>query len=247
MSILKKNEVQTIMAKKKQKEQNQPLDSTEETLMSLEQSLTKTELYIEENKNSLSLIVGAIIVIFAAYYAYKEYYVKPKGVKAQNTLFAAENQFRNGNYDLALNGEEGGHAGLLDVIDDFSGTPAGDLAQAYAGLSYAKQGDFATAIDYLEAYKGSGTVSEPIIKGALADCYAETGDLDKAFATYKEAAQLNDNKLSAPVMWSKAAMMAEALSKTEEAKTIYQALVKDYESTREGQEAKKMLAKLGVY
>mgnify|MGYP000554296388 CR=1 FL=1 len=76
------------MAKTKQKEQNQPLDSTEETLKSLEQSLTKTELYIEENKNSLSLIVGAIIVIFAAYYAYKEYYVKPKGVEAQNALLS---------------------------------------------------------------------------------------------------------------------------------------------------------------
>ena len=220
--------------------------STEEKLQSLEQSLTKTEMYIEENKNSLMVIVLAIIVLFGGYYAYQNLYVKPKAVEAQNALFAAEDYFKNGKFDLALNGD-GQDEGFLVIADEFAGTKAGNLANAYAGISYAKQGDFESAIEYLENYTNNGSALAPMFTSALADAYAETGDLDKALSTYKSAIAMNTNDFTKPVLLTKAAVIAEKSGDTEKAKSFYKEIADNYKSSREGQNALKMLAKFGVY
>lgn len=220
--------------------------STEEKLQSLEQSLTKTEMYIEENKNSLMIIVLAVIVLFGGYYAYQSLYVKPKAIDAQNALFAAEDYFKNGKFDLALNGD-GQEEGFLDIADNFAGTKAGNLANAYAGLSYAKQGDYENAIEYLKNYSNNGSSLAPMITSALADAYSETGDLDKALTTYKTALTMNTNKFTKPVLLTKAAVVAEKSGDTEKAKSFYKEIADNYKNSREGQNALKMLAKFGVY
>lgn len=235
------------MAKEKFDElEKASIASTEEKLQSLEQSLTKTEMYIEENKNSLMIIVLAVIVLFGGYYAYQNLVVKPKAIEAQNALFAAEDYFKSGKFDLALNGD-GQDEGFLVIAEEFSGTKAGNLANAYAGLSYAKQGDFDNAIEYLENYNNNGSAVAPMVKSALADAYAETGDLDKALSTYSSALSMNTNKFTKPVLLTKAAVVAEKSGEIEKAKSYYQEIADNYKTSREGQNALKMLAKFGVY
>ncbi len=220
--------------------------STEEKLQSLEQSLTKTEMYIEENKNSLMIIILAVILLFGGYYAYQNFIVKPKAIEAQNALFTAEDYFKAGKFDLALNGD-GQDEGFLVIADIFSGTKAGNLANAYAGLSYAKQGDFENAIEYLKSYTDNGSSLAPMFTSALADAYAETGDLDQALATYSKAIAMNTNKFTKPLLLNKAAIVAEKLGNTDKAKSYYQEIADNYKNSREGQNAVKMLAKFGVY
>ncbi len=235
------------MAKEKFDElEKASIASTEEKLQSLEQSLTKTEMYIEENKNSLMIIILAVIVLFGGYYAYQNFIVKPKATDAQNALFTAEDYFKGGKYDLALNGD-GQDEGFLVIADEFSGTKAGNLANAYAGLSYAKQGDFESAIEYLENYSNNGSSLAPMVTSALADAYAETGNLDKALSTYNSAIAMNTNKFTKPVLLTKAAIVAEKLGDTDKAKSLYQNIADNYKTSREGQNALKMLAKFGVY
>ncbi|MGB0868525.1 MAG: tetratricopeptide repeat protein [Flavobacteriales bacterium] len=235
------------MAKQKFDEaEKAAIASTEEKLQSLEQSLTKTEMYIEENKNSLMVIVLAVIVLFGGYYAYQGLVVKPKAIDAQNAIFTAEDYFKNGKFELALNGD-GQDDGFIAIAEDYSGTPAGNLANAYAGLAYAKQGDFTNAIDYLENYSSKSLSIAPMVKSALASAYAETGELEKALSTYEEAAKMNDNKFTSPVILTKAAVIADKLGNAEKAKSLYQKVADNYKNSNEGQNALKMLAKYGVY
>ena len=49
----------------------------EEQLKTIEESLTRAEIYVEKNKNSLMVIVLAIAVGFSAFFAYDRFYVQP--------------------------------------------------------------------------------------------------------------------------------------------------------------------------
>ncbi|MCE3278589.1 MAG: hypothetical protein K0S44_780, partial [Bacteroidetes bacterium] len=47
----------------------------DEPIVDVEQAFSKTELFIENNKKSLVLIIGAIAVLVGGYFAYKYWYV----------------------------------------------------------------------------------------------------------------------------------------------------------------------------
>ena len=121
------------------------------------------------------------------------YVIQPREQKAAEALFAGEHYFQNGNYEAALNGDQGDYAGFEAIIDEFGGTKAGKLAKAYAGLSLAKLGRHEEAIPYLKDFKGNDAMLSPSILAALGNCYAQTGNEAKAATTLVKAAQLADN------------------------------------------------------
>ena len=45
-------------------------------------------------------------------------------------------------------------ASAMKLADEFSGTDAGNLANAYAGLCYAQLGKYEDAIKYLDKFSG---------------------------------------------------------------------------------------------
>ena len=94
------------------------------------------------------------------------------------------------NYELALNGDSLGFEGLLKVAEKYSGTAAGKLANAYAGLSYAQLGQYEDAVKYLEDYDSCDDlmVSNAAI-AALGNCYAQLGQNEKAASTLLKAAK----------------------------------------------------------
>ena len=53
----------------------------------------------------LSLIALAVIALIAAWYAFQEFYQKPKEKKATEALFRAEEYYRKDSVALALNGD----------------------------------------------------------------------------------------------------------------------------------------------
>ena len=46
----------------------------EEIIVDVEQVYSKTESWVLENQKSLSIIVGAVILLFGSYFAYKNFY-----------------------------------------------------------------------------------------------------------------------------------------------------------------------------
>ena len=53
-------------------------NKTPDQLKTIEESLTKAEMYVEDNKNTLMGIILAIIVCFSAFFSYDRFYMQPK-------------------------------------------------------------------------------------------------------------------------------------------------------------------------
>ena len=111
------------MAKKK--------DKTEEQFAAVEKTLTRSEQWVENNQKILSIVVFSIVGIIALFLAFDKFYVEPKNEEAQEELFKSVNFFEVDSFNLALYGVNGEY-GLLDIIDVYSSSPAGNLANYYA-------------------------------------------------------------------------------------------------------------------
>ena len=54
---------------------------------------------------------------------------------------------------------------FLKVADEFSGTAAGNLANAYAGVCYAQLGKYEEAVKYLNKFSADDQLVSPALLG----------------------------------------------------------------------------------
>jgi len=218
----------------KEKQTNQ-----EDSFENVESALSKTEHFIEENQNKLSMIALAIIIIVAGYWGVKKFYFLPLEKNAQKEIFYAQQYFEKDSFNLALNGD-GQNAGLIEVIEDYGSTKAGNLAIYYAGVSNLQLGNFNEAVDYLKSFSTDEEIITATAAGALGDAYAELGQNDDAIAQYKKAADL-DNDLTAPVYLMKLGVMYEAAGDYKSAVEAYTTIKEAYANTAEARQIDKYL------
>ena len=224
------------MAKNKNKNQ-------EDQLKTIEESLTKAEMYVEKNKNNLMVIVLAIAVGFSAFFAYDRFYVQPNEENAATEMYMAEKNFELGKYQEALDGDEQ-FAGLLEIIESYGGTSSGNLAEYYAGLSYLKLGDAEAAIDHLDNFSSDDEMLAPIAKGAIGDAFSELGQNEEALNYYITAAEMRTNDFTTPVFLMKAANAAYSLENKKQALSLYTRIQDEFASSREGRNIGKYIARI---
>jgi len=222
------------MAKKRNK--------TEDQFAQIEETLSKTEQYIEDNQKSLMIIVGAIVVVIALFIGYQNLYIAPMEKEAQAEMFMAELYFQKDSFNLALNGD-GQYLGFLDIADEYSGTKAGQLANYYAGLSYLNTGDFENAIEYLGDFSSDDIILSSLALGCIGDAYMELGDTDNALSYYEDAASYTDNEFTTPRYMLKQAMIHEGNGDYADALALYKEIEADYKSSREGNGIEKYIAR----
>ena len=167
--------------------------------LNVEDALTQSEAFLVKNKKAIIGAVVAVIVIVAGVILYKNFYAEPREEKAQAALFKSEQYFEQSAYEQALNGDSIGSIGFLKVADQFSGTKAANLAKAYAGICYQNLGKYDEAIKALDGFSGDGQMVAPAIQGAIGNCYAQLGQLDKAASTLLKAADNADNSTLSPI------------------------------------------------
>ena len=151
---------------------------------------------------------SAIILLIGGWYAYKNLIVLPKEKKASEMLFPAETlfdkmsstNFNKDSVNLVLNGGNNNGTnitGILKVISQYGGTPAGNRAKYIAGASYLQIKEFDKAIKYLKEFEGGG--ADQIQSKAyimLGHAYAEKKNIDEALSYYKKAATVNSKDAS---------------------------------------------------
>ena len=215
------------MAKKTKREQ-------EETLIDLVEAKDKAQNYLEENQLILSIIFGGLALVIGGYFAYKYLFKVPKEAEASEQLYRAEFQFQQDSFQQALLNPGGGYSGFLDIIDEYGGTKAGNLAKYYAGVSYLNIGKYEAARSYLEDFKPAGNVS-PIMKfGTLGDAYSELGEFDKAISNYKKACSTKDNSFLTPYYLKKLGMLQHKQGNLQAALDSYKKIKKEYNTSFEG-------------
>ena len=77
-------------------------DKTEEQFAAVEETLTKTEQWVEKNQKQLSTIVFAIVVVIALYLAYGNFYIGPLNEEAHGEMFVAERYFETDSFKQTL-------------------------------------------------------------------------------------------------------------------------------------------------
>ena len=216
--------------------------SKEDNLSEVENALTKSEQFIEDNQKILTIIVTVAVVIVAGYLSFTKLYILPKENTAQEQMFMAESYFEKDSFNLAINGD-GNYLGFLDIIDEYGITKSANLAKYYTGISYLHLEQFEEAIDYLNEFETEDLLLAPITDGAKGDAYTELGEKDKALAAYKKA-YAYDNELTTSIYLMKAGKLLEADGKLAEALELYQKVKNDYPESTEGASIDKYIARV---
>ena len=118
--------------------------ATAEVFSTLDESASRSEQWVAKNQNYILGVIGVIAIGVLGYLAYTQFVQAPKEESASNELFYPQQYFdqainstseRDSLYNLALNGAEGKY-GFLDIIDEYKGTKAANLAHYSAGMAY---------------------------------------------------------------------------------------------------------------
>lgn len=221
----------------------QKIDKTEERIHVVEESLSRTEHFIEEHQKGLINLGIALIAVVLGFYAIRNYYIVPREADATAQMFMAQKYFEKDSLKLALNGD-GNYPGFLAIIDDYKWTSASNLSHYYAGICYLKQGKFQDAIDQLKKFSGKDELVAPMAVGAIGDAYMELNQPEKAASEYESAANLRENKLTTSLFLQKAAFAFEELKDFNKALTIYEKIKTKYPNSMEAQEVDKYIAKI---
>ena len=211
---------------------------------SLEEALSKSEQFFENNKKTIFGCLIAIIVIIAGGMLYNAKVAQPRQIRAAEAIFPGETYFVNGDYNSALEGDAYGFEGFIELSKQYKNTKAGKLAGLYAGLCYAQLDNMEEAEKYLAKFKGNDQMVAPAALGALANCYATAGENSKAAATFEKAAKKANNNLLSPYYYFQAGLIYEAMDKPAQALKTYKMIKAQYPESIESQDIDKYIARL---
>ena len=226
---------------KEEKEHNIETGSTTaEVFNKLDESASKTEAFVEKNQKYIFVIIGLVAVVVLGYLGYTEFIAKPKQANAMNDMFQAQKYFdqavngveKDSLFTLSLNGGEG-KFGMLDIIDEYSGTPAANLANYYAGTAYLRLKDYKKAVEYLNKFSSDDEILAPLAKGNIGDAFVQLNQLDDALDYYEQAAKMRDNDYTSPMYLYKAGTIALDLGKADKALTYFETIKEKYPNASE--------------
>lgn len=199
-----------------------------EQKLNVEEALSLSEAYLMKNRKGIIGGIIAVIIIIAAFFAYKYLYLAPREEKAEIAIFKGEEYFGQDAYEMALNGDNMGYKGFTKIANEFSGTKTANLAKAYAGICYAQLGKYNEAQKFLSDFDGDDQMVSPAILGALGNCYAQLNQLDKATSTLLDAAKKADNNTLSPVYLLQAGLIMEKQGKYADAIEAYTSIKDKY-------------------
>ena len=217
-------------------------EQKEEMLVDMQQAYSKTEKYIEENKKSLTIILGGILLVIGGYFAWDRLYVQPQEEEAVASMFYAQQYFEADSLNKAIKGD-GQHKGFLAIADEYSVTKSANLAHYYLGVCYLRTGKFEDAITELKQFDSENPILAPVATGAMGDANMELGKIEEAISLYLKAAKIGDNKFTTPIYLMKAAGAYEDSKNYENAIKIYEQIKTDYPNTTEGRDIEKYIAR----
>ena len=221
-----------------QKHTQDPLD--------LEVAMSASEAFIIKYKNKFLTGIAAIVILVGGVLGYQHFISEPNEKKASEALFKGEQYFNADNFEMALNGDSLGYEGFLNVANKFSGTDAGKLANAYAGLCYAQLGNYEEAVNYLNKFNANDHLVSPALLGTMGNCYAQLGQLDKAAATLVKAADKANSQALSPIYLIQAGQIYEKLGKKSEAVSAYKTVKEKYFNSYQSMDIDKYIERASV-
>ncbi len=225
--------------------------TTAEVFESLDQTASRSEAFVSQYQNFILIAVAVVVTGVLGYLAYDSFVAQPKAAEAVNELNQAQYFFElavnstesDSLYRLALEGGEGKY-GFLDIIDNYSGTPAAKLATYSAGMAYLNLKEYENAINYLDNFSSDDVMLSALSKGAIGDAFAQLEQPDEAFEYYVQAANASDNAFSTPKYLFKAALLGAQIGKADQALSFFKRIKEEYPQAPEAARVDVQIGKL---
>ncbi|WP_228235505.1 tetratricopeptide repeat protein [Allomuricauda sp. M10] len=228
------------------KEEEAQLDdhesTTAEVFHTLDESASRTEAWVQKNQNYILGVIGAVAIGVLAYLGYHQFIQKPKEATAANELFYPQQYFdqalnseteRDSLFTLALNGAEGKY-GFLDIIEEYSGTKAANLAKYSAGMTYLNLQQYQDAISQLESFSSDDDIMGAMAKGGIGDAFSQLNQPEDALDFYQKAIAHSENEFTTPRFLYKAGVVAIELGQKEKALGYFEQIKEKYPDSQEG-------------
>ncbi|MDN3665972.1 tol-pal system YbgF family protein [Algibacter miyuki] len=214
--------------------------TTAEVFNTLDETASKTEDFVAKNQKYIFIIIGVVALVVLGSLAYKEFVSSPKQENAMNDMFQAQKYFdeavtgvaSDSLYNLALNGGEG-KFGMLDIIEEYSGTDAANLASYYAGTAYLRLKDYKNAVEHLSNFDSDDEILAPLAKGNIGDAFVQLNQKDDALDYYEKAIAMRNNEYTTPMYLYKAGTIALDLGKADKALSYFERIKEDFPNATE--------------
>lgn len=202
-------------------------------LENFENAVLSSEAFIEKYQKQLMIAFVVIITLIAGWLVYKNLVQEPANQEAEALIVEGQLYFAANQYQMALDGDSINYIGFVAIADEYGNTPSGNLANAYAGISYYKLGDYDNAIAYLSNYSGDDAIVGYSILGTIGDSYVQKGETESALSYFEKAAK-SENVMVATTYLLKLARAYESLNQNDKALATYQTIKTQYKDVLPG-------------
>lgn len=229
---------------KNKKESEQLVESestTAEVFSTLDEKASRTEAWVAKNQKYILGFIGAVVLIVLGYLVYEQFIVKPKEAEASNEMFFAQQDFdeavnstdKDSLFTLALEGRDG-KFGFIDIINNYKGTRAANLANYSAGMAYLNMNNYKDAIAYLQDFKSEDPILGALAKGGIGDAFSQLNQPEEALTYYEKAIEHSENDFTRPKFLFKAGLITLDLKQKDKAVKYFQQIKDDYPDSEEG-------------
>ncbi|WP_046744560.1 tetratricopeptide repeat protein [Kordia zhangzhouensis] len=254
--------VKTKVEKEKEVPAEELESTTAEVFNTLDETASKTEEWVAGNQKYIFFGIGAIAVVLLGYLLYSKVFAAPKEAEAANEVFQANSYFnqavninlnenmvnglatRDSLFTLALNGGEG-KFGYLNIISEYKGTSAANLANYNAGIAYLNLGKYQLAIKHLQDFTSDDIIIGAKAKGAIGDAFAQLNQPEEALEFYEKAFKHSQNDATTPIYLLKAGITALELKQGSKALEYFNRIESEYASFKNTDDGKMLDAYIG--
>lgn len=185
--------------------------------------------FFENNKTLILGVIFALAALVIGYFVYQTLVVKPAEENAMAELQSAQVEFERDSFNRALLNPNPEIMGFVDIVDNYGGTAAGNLANYYAAVSYLNVGRYDAAVSYMNDFDANGTMLEAMKYGIIGDAESEQDNFDAAISSYKKAIDAaGDNFVTGGYYLNKLALLYRHQGNNAEALAAFKRLKKDY-------------------
>jgi len=215
--------------------------TTRDVFSALDEGAGKTEAWVMGNQKILLGVIGLAVAVVLVFLGYQQFVVKPKEAEASNEMFFAQQYFdqavnstqNDSLYVLALNGADGKY-GLLDIIDNYSGTEAANLAQYTAGMAFLNTQKYDLAIAHLQEFSSDDEILSSLALGGIGDAFVQLGQQTDGLDYYEKAIKNSTNNFTTPKFLFKAGVILLQDGKADAAAKYFNRIKDEFPNSEEG-------------
>lgn len=201
------------------------------------------DLY-ENQRNLVYGIVGGIVLIVLVFVGLA-WNSSVRNERALSEMAFAVDRYEDGAFRAALDGDIT-FTGLLDIADEYGGTPSGNLATFYAADALYRIGDYDRALTYFREYDKSADYLGASALAGEAAILERQGEYERAGELYLRAATIFASTISSPAYLLDAGRAFTAAGERTKAANAYREIKNRYADSSAAQNIDFYLASVSI-